>query len=57
MRINKIGIIIFCALITGAGFFISGCNKKIGTDVDTIEDIRNVGAAENIRNDFTPIII
>ena len=42
MRINKIGIIIFCALITGAGFFISGCNKKIGTDVDTIEDIRNV---------------
>jgi len=48
MRINKIGIIIFCVLITGVGFFTTGCIKKYG----------NVGVSvEDVRNDFTPIII
>jgi len=56
MRINVIGIAIFCALIAGAGFLITGCNKKIGTDVGADVNIRDVGTVEDIRNEFTPII-
>ena len=48
MRQNIFGIIIFCALITGAVFHIGGCNKSNGS---------GGGMVESIQNEFTPIIV
>ena len=48
MKINAIGIIIFCALITGAAFHIGGCNKSNGSGGSMVE---------GTQNEFTPIIV
>jgi murein DD-endopeptidase MepM/ murein hydrolase activator NlpD len=47
MRLNIVGIIIFCALITGAVFHIGGCHNSNGS---------GGGMAEDIQNEFTPIV-
>jgi hypothetical protein len=47
MRLNIIGIIIFCALITGAVSHIGGCHNSNGS---------GGGMAEDIQNEFTPIV-
>lgn len=48
MRLNIVGIVIFCALITGAVFHIGGCNKSNGS---------GGGMVGGIQNEFTPIIV
>ena len=48
MRLNIVGIVIFCALITGAVFHIGGCNKSNGSGGAMVG---------GIQNEFTPIVV
>ncbi|GJM14839.1 MAG: peptidase M23 [Thermodesulfobacteriota bacterium] len=56
MRTNKTKTIIFVALILGAGFFITGCNKQIENAVGANVKVNNIESIENATNNFTPII-
>ena len=47
MRLNIVGLLVFCTLITGAVLHIGGCHKSNGS---------GGGMAEDIQNEFTPIV-
>ncbi len=56
MRKNVIGIIIFCALFTGAGFFITGCSNT-NDSMGQINDLFNFEPSPDDSNELVSLIM